>query len=823
MMFSSLSFWWLLTAVILSWCAQLSFCQCSNHRDNNRELIFDIGTTTTQQQQQQHHDDDNNSTTASSSTQRRPRIVTAVLPFTSSQKTQSVTYFRDTKTRRRVPANLGYSHMSATLLAMKHFNERNTQVVPELKDLTDNCNEYFDLNATKITDSQGSRVATLSTMLELAIQHNHCPDAIIDGYYFQEAPSLTLGNFADALQLPFVSSGGFDLGLTDSEIEIVTTATTTTTTGSVLQQQQDEYPVQSSRIFADVYTLGEAAIKYLQHIQRDNYVGILHSINPTSIQIHESIKAQATGFNIQTYSMDYIPPTSKYHGMVRTVETSLKGFLQTGYRTILVILDDFKIEIPLLAKAAKSLNMKREDYVWILLGNFDVEYFLYWIEMVSDPDIAELLLGVAAIQPVEGFTKNKLDDPFYQAWKQQANDSEFLNLLESKNPKTNPNDVGYFNPNDVLAVKSPNDNNGRVGDNVAGTATTVAEADEGEVETYFNSMAPGLGSGFVYDSVIALGLGYCAAEREAREAQQQLATRIHTTIRNNATDAIVRGIQKSSFTGASGHVTFDSNGPYPGQRLGHSVSFAVYNIKLPSISSGGEEDLEVIQVTDILRGTDRPMYRQWESIRPFVHSDGTTTAPKLLRAIADQNYLTRGVRSWGLSLFGLSMFINLSAIGWIFLKRNHRVIKAGQPEFLYMVTLGSTLFAATIIPNSFDESYGWNAEQLSRACNVSPWFIMIGFMLIYSGLWVSSSVVSTLIFESAKDQQTWRLFCFVPHRRFAFMFPFPYGAAETMARQQGSTICSCQNSNCPNSDWACIDIFCCHCWCIVCLGCCRRI
>ena len=363
-----------------------------------------------------------------------------------------MTYFRDTANRRRVPSNLGFSHMAAAIMAMLDFNDRNAQIVPELSNLTSDCTQYFNVSSSIMADSQGSRVATLSTMMDIANHPENCPDAIVDGYYFRESPSLTLGDLADALQLPFVSSGGFDLGLADSTAS---------------------HPEQSSRVFADVYSLAEAAIKYLQHIGRDNYVGLLHSINPTSVQIHEAVLAMANGFNMKTYSMDYIPPTSNYHGMARTVESTLKGFLPTGFRTIVVVLDDFMSEIPLIAKAAKSLNMNRTDFVWVLLGNFDVEYFLFWIEMVSDPDIAELLLGVAAIQPVEGFTKDGIDDPFYQSW--QSQDSEFLNLVQSKNPKIDPNEIGYFNPRDLELVD---------GD---------AELQQQHNEGFFQSLAPGLG------------------------------------------------------------------------------------------------------------------------------------------------------------------------------------------------------------------------------------------------------------------------------------------------------------------------------------------
>jgi hypothetical protein len=539
----------------------------------------------------------------------------AVMPFTSRGGTVPVPYFRDTASRRRVEGNLGFSHMAAALLAMRHFNSRNPRVVPELSFLQE-CHYYFDIANSTMTDSQGRKEAALGAILDYAYQQEqqqqqsqnqdgyyyNCPDAIVDGYYFQEAPTLQLGTIANSLQLPFVSSGGFDLNLIASTTRTSTSAstsssttTTTTTTKSTTTPANRLIPQQSSRVYADVFALAEAVIQYLQYIGRADYVGLLHSINPTSVQIHEAIQTlsasvattMTTDRNDTTtttattntdmriphlYSMDYVPES--FYGIQRSVMSTLQTFLKTGYRTIVAILDDYRTELPLIAKAAKDLNMVRTDYVWILTGNFDVEYFLFWIEMVSDADIAELLLGVAAIQPLEGFiyhqhqkeknttqdqqqrsgatttTKTTNEDRFYQAWSDQG--QEFIDLVHSKNPIRNVNQVGYF--------QAPDD-------------------------SYFQTMGPGVGSGFMYDAVIATGLGFCAAAAaHARAAAQQLSTETSTnnTSSSSSWTTVTQGIQASSFEGATGWVSFDATGMLPGRRVGHSVSFAAYNIRLPT-------------------------------------------------------------------------------------------------------------------------------------------------------------------------------------------------------------------------------------------------
>jgi hypothetical protein len=72
---------------------------------------------------------------------------------------------------------------------------------------------------------------------------------------------------------------------------------------------------------------------------------------------------------------------------------------------------------------------------------------------------------------------------------------------------------------------------------------------------------------------------------------------------------------------------------------------------------------------------------------------------------------------------------------WVYWNRGTRVLRAAQPEFLYLVIFGATLVAAPIVPNTLDEGLDWTAKSLGRACTLVPWLVSTGFMAMYTGLW----------------------------------------------------------------------------------------
>jgi gamma-aminobutyric acid type B receptor len=80
------------------------------------------------------------------------------------------------------------------------------------------------------------------------------------------------------------------------------------------------------------------------------------------------------------------------------------------------------------------------------------------------------------------------------------------------------------------------------------------------------------------------------------------------------------------------------------------------------------------------------------------------------------------------------LFCSAVSIIWVYLHRDHRVVKAAQPICLYMICVGAALSASTIFTESFDESFGWSEQQLSRACMASVWLFSSGYIIIYGAL-----------------------------------------------------------------------------------------
>jgi hypothetical protein len=108
--------------------------------------------------------------------------------------------------------------------------------------------------------------------------------------------------------------------------------------------------------------------------------------------------------------------------------------------------------------------------------------------------------------------------------------------------------------------------------------------------------------------------------------------------------------------------------------------------------------------------------------------------PELLRDEPDQNYLSSGLRALGFALFGTALLCSIVSAAWVFVRRKHRVLRAAQPEFLYLIAFGAAVQASSIVAISNDESYGWSTEALSRACVASAWLLPFGTLIIYGSL-----------------------------------------------------------------------------------------
>jgi hypothetical protein len=262
--------------------------------------------------------------------------------------------------------------------------------------------------------------------------------------------------------------------------------------------------------------------------------------------------------------------------------------------------------------------------------------------------------------------------PFLTAWHEQT--STMTDKVNAANPME-PGETGYF-------FAEPN---------------------------FFQIYEPQFGDDFMFDAVMATAMGACLARRDGG---------------NTTGSAHVKGIRSVDFRGAAGQVVkFGKGSDGQGARDSSTIVWGVYNLLRPV-----DDGFVPVTATEIYwNGT-------WIIIEDFVYAGGSTVPPKALRDMPEQNYLTGAIRGVGLALMGMVMVGAFATVIWVYLHREHRILRAAQPHFLYLIAFGSAVSASTILVVSFDESYGWSEQQLSRACMAIPWLLSLGHIITYGAL-----------------------------------------------------------------------------------------
>ena len=227
------------------------------------------------------------------------------------------------------------------------------------------------------------------------------------------------------------------------------------------------------------------------------------------------------------------------------------------------------------------------------------------------------------------------------------------------------------------------------------------------------------------DAVMSIGLGACIAAKEKFNASTVISGQEH-----------LQKIRSISFRGASAEtIRFSPDSPdRPGTRDPNTALWAIMNFKAaPNTSeyrmAGVEPGEPVMRVIGGRRGLN-----DWELVEPIVYANGSMLAPEL-RDLPDQHYLHPALQAFGLALMSTVILLGLITIIWVYVHREHPVLLAAQPRFLYAIAFGCVVFSISIFLISFDESYGWTEEQLTRACMANPWFFAIGYMMIYGALY----------------------------------------------------------------------------------------
>lgn len=101
---------------------------------------------------------------------------------------------------------------------------------------------------------------------------------------------------------------------------------------------------------------------------------------------------------------------------------------------------------------------------------------------------------------------------------------------------------------------------------------------------------------------------------------------------------------------------------------------------------------------------------------------------------------------FGYTLGSIIVISSCALLGWAVRYRDARVVRASQPIFLILIAIGSMFFGATLLPLSrescgFDESFG----PCDRACMAAPWFSIMGWTLLFSGIYAKLRRVRVVV------------------------------------------------------------------------------
>ena len=99
----------------------------------------------------------------------------------------------------------------------------------------------------------------------------------------------------------------------------------------------------------------------------------------------------------------------------------------------------------------------------------------------------------------------------------------------------------------------------------------------------------------------------------------------------------------------------------------------------------------------------------------------------------DLRQLDHGVRIYGYVIVALIAGLSITFFCWVQFNRTSRVVRASQPIFLHIFSIGVLILGSSIIPLTVDDSVA-DSNGCNVACILFPWLLSIGFCTAFSAL-----------------------------------------------------------------------------------------
>lgn len=228
-------------------------------------------------------------------------------------------------------------------------------------------------------------------------------------------------------------------------------------------------------------------------------------------------------------------------GGERPFQDIIKDVMTTGYRTLVLTIDDADKDLPMIAEAVQAVRMDLTPYFLVLVCNVDVQALKDApVFITENAAVKKLLQGSLTLQPMDCFVFLGERDAFLQTWR--SLNRTFVDRVVAANPVPK-NKPGYY---------------------------VSANADD-----YLKAINPTFGTGYLSDVIFSVGMGLCEARAATDPGAELTAAEITT------------GIRSVRFVGATGRTRYASpeGGLYPGSREGPTAIIGALNI-----DPGGELD-----------------------------------------------------------------------------------------------------------------------------------------------------------------------------------------------------------------------------------------
>jgi len=456
-------------------------------------------------------------------------------------------------------------------------------------------------------------------------------------------------------------------------------------------------PIVSPKNVADI------VLEYLSGTLNSKGVAIIHENPDLSADLAEEFVNYGPKYGMQNYAFKRWS-----HDTTEDLDNIILDIQQYGLKTIFLNILSKEKTIP-LAESLERHGMLDKDsgYLYIVSTNYiklDSLDELYgetsvnsvWDKLLSNPLVFD--------EHMDNFRASE-DDRFLQAWRKQ--NATFVEHLNSIHPVQSSDSAYYYKPSE---------------------------------DDYFQTNNPSYRASFTYDAVMSIGLGACQAQLKSDNKEtivkigdQRRLQPPPPDVSNNKVHSAMVDLE---FNGATDFVQYD----IPGSRTKASATVGIYNIRpvpsstITTTSADGEpthHSYEAI-LTNVYKSKTG-----WSNVPDanFIYKDGSTNHPPLEREVQEQNYLSSWVRALGFSFMNLTWLMSILCSIGICIYRKSNAVRGGQPFFLQLICASSIIMGTSILTLSFDEGSGWSTNSLSVACSLTPWFFIIGQILMVSCMW----------------------------------------------------------------------------------------